>query len=220
MPSPIKPSFKTELLPILLIIASLGLSVYFYQHFPARVASHWNFRGEIDGYGSKGFMAFFFPVLLLAMYLLFLFIPHLDPKKENYAKFANVYHIFKGLILSVLFLIYLLTGLVNLGCQINVGIAVASLIGLMMVILGAYMGKIKSNWFVGIRTPWTLSSENNWDKTHRVGGRCFVIFGLLIIIAPFLPPVLAMVAFFGGAVLVTLGTIVYSYWLFRKENKK
>lgn len=220
MPNPIKPTWKSESVPLVTIIISALLSFYFYAHWPAQVASHWNFRGEVDGYGSSVFMAFFFPALLIGMYLLFLLLPYIDPKRERYAEFAKTYHIFKMAIILVLFAVYLVTGIYNLGYEFNVGIAVAVLIGLLMIIIGNYLGKIKYNYFMGIRTPWTLASETVWNKTHRVGRWIFILFGVLIIVAPFLPEVIGLILFIAGAALAVVGTFLYSYLVFRQEKKK
>ncbi len=219
MNSPIKFNLKTEIIPLLILLVCVGLSFFFYAHSPEIIATHWNFRGEADGYSSRMFGSFFFPGLLIGIYLLFLALPFLDPKRERYEEFAKIYNIFRYLIVGVLAIVYLATGIYNIGYHINIGITVATVIGIMMIVLGNYMGKIKKNWFMGIRTPWTLSSENVWNKTHRVGGVLFMIFGVIIIAAPFLPETLAMILFFGYTVAMLAGTFGYSYWLFRQENK-
>ena len=108
---------------------------------------------------------------------------------------------------------------VNLGYPINIGATVSAAIGLLMIVMGNYMGKLKSNFFIGIRTSWTLSSENVWNKTHRLGAKLFVIWGILLIAAPWLPAQIAMGILFGGIIVIVLGTSVYSYILFNQEKK-
>jgi len=220
MSQPVKLSWKSEIFPILLILISLPLSFYFYWHWPSIVISHWNFSGQPDGYAPKTFMAFFFPILLLVMYLLFLIFPYLDPQKKRYQEFAPTYHLFKSLIMLVLFIVYILAGLYNLGYQINIAYTISLVIGLMMIVMGKYLDRIKFNWFMGIRTPWTLSSENVWNRTHRLGGRLLMIFGLVLIIMPYLPPSLALAAFIAGLLLLLAGTTIYSYLIFRQEKTK
>ena len=220
MPNPIRPTLKTEIAPLILIIASVILSFYFYAHWPAQVASHWNFRGIVDGYSSSIFMAFFFPLLFIGIYLLFLVLPYIDPKRERYAEFAKTYHIFKAAIIAALFAVYVVTGIYNLGYVFNVGIAVAVIIGILMIVIGNYLGNIKFNYFMGIRTPWTLASETVWDKTHHASRWFFIVFGLLIIIAPFLPEIGGIVVLITGAVIAVVGSFLYSYLVFRQEKKK
>jgi uncharacterized membrane protein len=219
MPYPIKLSVKSEILPILAVIASVILGFYFYAHFPQTVVTHWNWAGQPNGYSGKFTGAFAIPLLLLGMYVLFLVFPMLDPKKERYADFAKVYHFFKAAIILILSGVYAASGFYNLGFNIKISLVVPLMVGILMIVMGNYMGKIKKNWFVGIRTPWTLSSENVWNQTHRVGGWMFMAFGLLIIISPLLPKVLGLAAFILGIILVVFGTFVYSYLLYRKENK-
>jgi len=101
MNNPLKPTYKTEFIPVLLLLSAFLLSFYFYQHLPEQVAVHWNSAGQPDGYAGRFFAAFFFPVLNLAFYLLMLFIPALDPRKNSYQYFRPAYHLVKaGIIFS------------------------------------------------------------------------------------------------------------------------
>ncbi len=220
MKSPIQISFRTEIIPLLIVLISFALGIYFYAHFPEQVITHWDFSGHPDGYSGKFLGAFGLPLMLLGMYLLFLVLPFVDPKKERYGEFQKVYHVFKMLFLCFLFMIYLVLGFVNLGYQIPVNYVVPLMVGLLMIIIGNFMGKIKNNWFIGIRTPWTLSSENVWNKTHRLGGWLFVMYGVLIIVSPFFSNVVGVGIFIFGTVLVVGVTLIYSYLLYRKEHLK
>jgi len=212
-------NFKKELPAILIIIASWVLGWYFFQNFPDTVVTHWNFYGQADNWGKGTTNAIAIPLLITGMYLLFLVLPKLDPKKERYEEFKKVYAIFKTILMFVMFLVFLTSGLYNLGYNIPIRYVIPTIIGLLMIILGNYMGKIKPNWFVGIKTPWTLSSENVWNKTHRMGGYVFILFGLLILITPLLPKILGLIAFVSGILIITVGTFGYSYWLYRKEKR-
>lgn len=217
--SPIKPTLKTEVIPLLLIIASFVLGFYFYAHFPARIPSHWNFQGQVDSWSSAGFGAFFLPFLLLGMYILFLVIPYLDPKKERYQEFSGTYHLFKNFLIFVLLAIYVIASLNGLGYKIDVGISVSLLIGLLFIVLASQMPKIKSNWFIGIRTPWTLSNEEVWTKTHELGGKTFMIAGLLIILAGLFKSSWAMIILLIAVGIAALVPVVYSYVLYRRITK-
>jgi uncharacterized membrane protein len=218
MKSPIHISVKSEIIPISLVIIAVALGGYFYYRFPERIASHWNFQGHIDGYSSKTGGAFGIPLLLAGMYLMFLILPFIDPKKDRYAEFATVYLTFRTMMMAVLLVLYVCMGLFNLGYPVQVGIVSPILIGMMMVILGNFLGKVKPNWWMGIRTPWTLSSDTVWNKTHRVGGYAFIIFGILIMISPWLGPSLGMAAFIAGILIVSVGTMMYSFFLYQREE--
>lgn len=219
MKSALKIQWKTEIFSLFLILGSFALGFYFYNLFPERVISHWNFAGEADGYSGKFFGAFGLPLMNLGIYLVFLFLPILDPKRERYAAFEKVYHVFRIAFLSVLTAIYVVLGLVNLGYNVPVNRVVPFLVGILMIVIGNFMGKIKSNWFIGIRTPWTLASENVWNKTHRVGGWLFIVFGLIIMVTPFLDFKWGMGLFIAGVVALIFGSTVYSYLVYRKEKQ-
>jgi len=220
MQNPIKPTIKTELFPILLLIITSITSFYFYSIFPEQVPMHWNIAGEIDGWGSKTMGAFMLPVTMVGMYILFLGLPYLDPRQKRYEQFSKIYHGFKAIILLFMAIMYFLIGANTLGYNVPIGTLVPILVGILFILIGNYTAKIKPNWFIGIRTPWTLSSEEVWNKTHRIGGKIFVFSGLLFILEPFLPlnyqgPVFAIII-----IGIVVGTFSYSYFIYKKEQKK
>ncbi|NMC51574.1 SdpI family protein [Candidatus Kuenenbacteria bacterium] len=217
MKNPLAPNIKTEIVPIFFIVVGLILSVYFYSHFPERVATHWNISGEVDGWSSRGFSAFFFPALNLAIYLLMIGLPSLDPRRGNYENFRTAYHVIKGALVVFLSLIYFVVGLNGLGYKIPVGTIIPIGIGVLFVVIGYFLNHVKQNWFLGIRTPWTLSSESVWQKTHHFASRIFMFCGVLMAVCGFYPSFFwpAMIAILA---LMVFGTIVYSYLVFRKEK--
>lgn len=220
MANPIKPTIKTEFIPLAFLILTMFSSVFFYNNLPERIATHWNFAGEVDGWSSGQTQAIVFPLLAIGMYLLFLLIPYLDPKKERYEQFSKIYHIFKNIILALIVIIYFVVGLNGLGYNLPVGVIMPGLIGLLFIVLGNYMGKIKMNWFMGIRTPWTLSSEEVWNKTHRFGGKMFILAGLLMVAEIFLPTGWKLPVFIIMMVTLLAGTVGYSYFAYLKEKKR
>jgi immunity protein, SdpI family len=218
--NPINPSLKTEIIPLLLIVLTMFLSVYFYDNWPDTIASHWNFKGEVDGYSNKIFMVWLFPFMMSLLYALFLALPYIDPKKKNYKGFSSFYHFFKILIMSVLFLTFLGVGLFNLNYNINITLLTTVSIGSFMIIIGSFLKDIKPNWFMGIKNPWTLSSDKVWKKTHILGGYFFMIFGVIIIACNFLPEILSIILFIIGMLLIIIGTTIYSFFIYSKEKKK
>jgi len=215
-----KINLKKEILSIFIILISFIIGIYFYQHFPNKIAGHWGLSGQVDGYTSKEFGAFGIPGIMFGIWLLFLVLPFLDPKKDRYVEFDRAYNIFKTSFVILFFMLFISTGIYNLGYSINIGLIAPILVGLFMIVLGNYLGKIKLNYFVGIKTPWTLSSETVWNKTHRLGGYAFILFGILIMISGFLPPILNAIAFILGISLIIFVTFIYSYIIYRKENSK
>ncbi len=209
---------KAELVVLALAVASFFVGSVFYSHLPDRVATHWNSRGEVDGYSSRLFALFFVPILTLGLALLFIAIPRIDPLKANIEKFRKHYDGLIVLVLIFLVVMYLHTILWNLGTKINPNAIVPIGIGLLLFYVGILCENAKRNWFVGVRTPWTLSSDAVWEKTNKLGGKLMKIAGLITIVGIFfrayviyfvLIPVLGVAAY----------TIVYSYLEYQKEQR-
>ena len=220
MKNPINYSFKTEIVPFLILFLTVVLSFLSYPLLPDLVVSHWNFYGQADAWGSREFHTLFFPGMLFSLYLMFNLLPKFDPQSERYQEFAGVYLIMRNFIMLILFVVFAAATFYNLGYAINIGVTVSAAIGLLMIILGNYFGKLKRNYFVGIKTPWTLASENVWNKTHRLGSRLFIIWGIGLILAPWLAPTIALIILLGGLIILISSLTVYSYLVYKKEQKK
>jgi uncharacterized membrane protein len=207
---------KADILSLGLILFAGIASVYFYRHFPVSVATHWGLNGQPNRYSSRTFTAFFFPTLTLGMYIVLSFLPSIDPHKERYVEFQKIYSIFKVLIVGFLTLIYLLIGINGIGHPIDMSFVTPFLVGILFVVVGNYLGKIKNNWFVGIRNPWTLSSEEVWNRTHRLGGKLFVAAGLVILLDAFLPLRVRFFIFFLAVTTAVIIPTLYSFVIYKK----
>jgi len=206
--------------PLLLLIAfSLILGIYVYPMLPDQVPSHWNFQGEIDGYSSKTWGSFGLPLMILGFYVLFLVLPLIDPRKENYQKFARSYAILKYALTIFFFLLYIAIIGFSLGYPIDINRLMPMGIAILFIILGNYMSTVRHNYFMGIKTPWTLANEKVWIKTHRIGGKLWVFSGIIGFIAQILLPAwgskLTLVLVIGSALFAT----VYSWWYYQKVTK-
>ena len=217
MKNPIKPNFKTEIIPLLFIFISLIASFFFYSKFPDRVITHWNLAGEANGWSSKVFAAFFFPGMMIFIYLLFLLLPNIDPEKNRYAEFRDVYHKFKAMFIVFFTIIYFVASFSNIGFDLNIKMIIPGLVGIMFLMIGNYLGEVKRNWFLGIRTPWTLSSDNAWNKTNRFGGKVFMIMGVFMIILGFLSVKFFSIVFISFFTILLLTTFIYSYIIYSRE---
>ncbi len=191
---------------------------YFYNKLPAIVPTHWNLAGEADGFGSKTTHLILMPVIVLGMMIMLMVLPKLDPKKEKYEKFAEVYELFQLLLAAFMSYTYLVTIWAGLNPKVDVGFAILAGIGLLFVVIGNYMGKIRQNYFVGIKTPWTLDNEEVWNKTHRLGGWCFVLAGLMFLVQAFLAWKTWWVLAIALTVILAV-PIGYSYWLHKQLKK-
>lgn len=162
---------------IALILISLGVGIYLYPQLPEQVASHWNVAGEVDGYMSKFWGIFLFSIIILGIFLLFLALPKIDTLKKNFVGFRKYHNALMVSIVTLLFYIYILTIVWNMGVQFNMTQFFVPAIGVLFFYIGTILKHTKRNWFVGIRTPWTLSSDAVWEKTHKLGGKLFKIVG-------------------------------------------
>lgn len=219
MSNPIKSNFKTEFLPILLIIFSIISSWIMFSQMPEQIPTHWNFQGEIDNMSSSSSHVLTINLVMVGMYLLFLLLPYVDPRKKRYEQFEKIYHIFKDVIILFFALIFFLTNLNAIGYNVNINIYIPLMVGLLFIVIGNYMAKIKMNWFMGIRTPWTLSSEEVWNKSHRLGGKSFILSGLLIALDGFLPENYRIPIFILATSIILIGSIFGSYLIYLKTKK-
>ena len=209
----------TTLFILLLIIISFGLGLYFYPQLPDTVASHWNSQGMVDGYMSKFWGTFLMPIILIFMYGIYLIIPKIDPLKKNIENFRKQYNTLIALISVFLFYIFILTIAWNIGKEFNMNTFILPAMGAFFYYIGHILKYAKRNWFVGIRTPWTLSSDFVWDKTHKIGGLLFKIIGIITLLEIFIPAYgfyLTIVPIIGSVIFL----FVFSYILYQKQNNQ
>lgn len=210
---------------LFLILLSFFIGFYFYPILPDQIPMHWNIQGEVDNYAGKLFGIIFMPGLNLALFVLFILLPYIDPRKENYQKFSRVYTIFRWtmhlffMILYLLTLVYALNEGKELPSYLSIPFLVPLFVSVLFIIIGNYLGKIKDNFFIGIRTPWTLSSKEVWYKTHRLAGRLFVLSGFLGVIGSFFPGMISFIMLMGPIMISTIYILIYSYLEYRKEQK-
>lgn len=199
----------------LVIVASFVIGCCVYPYMPSSIASHWNINGEVDGYMSKFWGIFLMPIISLFILLLFLVIPKIDPLRENIKGFKKYFDGFILLITLFLFYIYSLTILWNLGLRFDLTRFMAPAIGALFFYCGILIGKSKRNWSIGIRTPWTLSSDKVWDETHRLGGLLFEIAGVIALFGFFVPQY-SFALILVPVILFALVSYIYSYFVWRK----
>ena len=197
-------------------LISFIAQMVFYPSLPESVPIHWNAAGEIDGWGSKTTL-FVLNLLPVGMLALFAVIPKIDPRKENFVRHKNVYQPFA--VMMVFFMIGLnwMSILAAMGIELPVTTILMLAMGIMFILLGNYMPRIRPNYTFGIRTPWTLASETVWKKTHRVGGYVFVLSGVIIVVCSFFRGWAALIGI-GVLLAGTIVSSVYSWLVFREEQ--
>ncbi len=200
-------------------LAALGFSLWALPQLPAQVATHWGFSGEPDGWSSAAFAAFLLPGMMLLLSALFSALPTIDPLKRNYEFHGSVYFLLANVIVIFMVVLHLLVLGTALGWPVDMRVAMPILLGALFVFIGNLMTRIRPNWFMGIRTPWTLSSERVWRKTHRVGGYCFTIAGLVVMVSGFVVPgAMATKVLLAALLPAIVWPVVYSYLEWRRER--
>jgi uncharacterized membrane protein len=216
-----KADLRRDWLPLGAIALSFVAAVAVYPRVPNPMPTHWNAAGVPDGYGSRFVGVFLLPLISLGLYVLFLVLPRIDPRRANYERFSGTYRFFRELIILFLLFVYGVTLFASFqpGYQMNSAWMFAG-VGFLLAALGNYLPRVRSNWFVGIRTPWTLSSEKVWRATHRVGGRIFVVGGVAIAIAGLLMPGWSLAIILAGTTIIAVVPIVYSYVLYTRVKRE
>lgn len=210
---------KSTIAILILIIASFIIAVYAFNTIQTdRIASHWDANGNVNGYMSKFWGLFLLPVMLIGLYFMFLLIPRIDPLKKNYKKFKTYYEGFILVIILFMFYVFVLTILSNLGYVFNMSKMIMPAVALLFIIMGVFMKKLKRNWFVGIRTPWTISNDVVWEKTHVLGSKLFIAIGLITLAGMFFQEFTLWFIIL-PILLSTIFLIIYSYVEFKKLKR-
>ncbi|MBO8179896.1 MAG: SdpI family protein [Archaeoglobus sp.] len=209
---------KSNAIALGIILLSFILGVCLYPRMPEEMASHWNAQGQVNGYLPKFWGLFLVPLISVGLFLLFMSIPKIDPLKHNIEEFRKYYDGFVVLIILFLFYVHVLTILWNIGARFSIVQMLAPAFGFLYYYCGILIENAKRNWFIGIRTPWTLSSERVWEKTHKIGGKLFKAAGFIAFIGTFFQNY-ALFFILAPIILVAIYTIVYSYAEYRKEPR-
>ncbi len=201
-----------------LVVISWAIGLIALPYAPAQVVTHWGINGQPNGYMDRVPGLLFMPVLLTMLLVLFQVLPKIDPQRRNYPAFAGSYRYIQLLLALFLVAVQALTTVAAVrSYSLNIGFWITLLVSLLLIGLGNILGKLRPNWFAGIRTPWTLSSPEVWTRTHRLGGQLLVLVGLAIFVANLvLPSQMSIAVLLGGLVLWTAVTLFYSYWLWRQ----
>ena len=207
----IKKNWKTLLITSLVILLPVLAGVILWNRLPDQLPTHWNASGEVDGWSSKPVAVFGLPLILLAVHWLCALGTSADPKKADHA--PKVLHLVLWIVPVLSVLLQMVTYATALGGSVPVETVMPVFMGLLFAIIGNYLPKCKQNYTIGIKIPWTLHSEENWNKTHRLAGRIWMVGGLAIMLTGFFGGFLVCIPVTFVMVLVP---IFYSYLLYRK----
>lgn len=210
----------TLIVSLVLIVAATLVGILLWNQLPEQMASHWDVNDQVNGYMPKFWGLFLMPLVTLGMLVLFLVIPEIDPLKANIAQFREAFNLFIALIIGFMIYVHGLTLAWSLGYHnFKMSTAMLPFMGLLFIAIGFMLRKAKRNFFIGIRTPWTLSSDRVWDETHRLGAILFMASGVLAVIGGFFGGMVAFWMLFVPLIGSTLFLLAYSYVLYRRETK-
>ena len=195
-----------------------GLAAINWSSAPDRMPVHWNVDGQPDRYGSKAEGLLLLPVIALGIYLLFRVLPLIDPKRANYAQFSGAYSVIRLAVLAFLAVIYGVVLLWMRGIEVELRTVLPIALGMLFLILGAALPRIRPNWLVGIRTPWTLTSDVVWTRTHQLGGALFMAIGVFSLLVAVVSPRVAFYATVGMVLVAVVAVTVLSYVIWRREQ--
>lgn len=205
-------------IPLLIAAAAFIASAVVFPRLPETMPTHWDLSGRPDGWSNRMWGAWVLPIFLLVMWGLVQILPRIDPRGSNYAKFGGTFEVIIGSIMLFTLVLHIVVLGASLGYPIQMQRVIPIGVGVLLIIIGNLLPRTRSNWFLGIRTPWTLSSDRVWEKTHRFGGRMFVAGGILIIVAGFLWAEWAHKVLFAVMAVVAFSVLIYSYLEWKREQ--
>ena len=207
-----KNSTYTELLILAIIIIPAIYLLAIWADLPEEVPMHWNASGEIDRYGSKNELVGLLFMLNLPLYVILKYAPKIDPKKKisetQLAGLRIVMHLFMSAL--AVFIIYS-----TKQAELSSPFGLVSIVGLLFAGLGWYFPRIKPNYFIGIKTPWTLENDEVWHRTHKASGPVWIVGGILMAIVPIVAEKASIYAVLGITLLLSIYSVGYSYWAFK-----
>ncbi|MGB9607742.1 MAG: SdpI family protein [bacterium] len=209
---------KSYVWVIFLVILSFVISLYFYPKMPEKMASHWDVKGNVNGYMGKTAALLLIPCILAFLAFLLLIFPAIDPFRENILSFRKYYDNFVLLLILFLLMVHIQMICWNLGLKISPNITFPIGTGILFYYIGIMLEKAKRNYFIGIRTPWTLHDDEIWDKTHQLGAKVFKIAGVISALGVLAPKY--AIYFILSILPLSLYLFVYSYLIFRERKSK
>ena len=207
----IKKNLKLMIISSLVALLPIIAGVMLWDKLPAELPIHWDVSGNVDGYASRAFVVFLFPLILTALHWLTIFVTSIDPKRQNHSDKMMI--VVYWLVPALSIVISLACYATALGMDIMMDALVPALMGVIFIVIGNYLPKCKQSHTVGIRLPWTLNSEENWNKTHRLGGYTMVVGGIVIFATAFIGIFWLFMVITAVMVIVP---IVYSFVLYKK----
>jgi len=211
----LKKNLKTIIISSIVTILPMLAGFVLWNKLPEKMPTHWNFEGEIDGWSGKTFAVVFIPLIMLAFHLICTLATSCDPKTQNFNN--KVFGIVLWICPVLSLMCMTATYAAALGYDVKVEFIIPLFMGVLFLIIGNYLPKCKQNYTIGIKIPWTLNDEENWNKTHRLAGFIWTVGSIVIIVGAFFKDAVVYTTFIPIAVMVVV-PMVYSYIYYRKHR--
>lgn len=204
---------RSLLVSVVFVLIALAAAAWLYPRFPAQLPVHWNIHGQIDRYAPRLWVAVMPALVITGLAALMVLLPAISPRKFEIKTFGPIYVILMLATQGVQLVVGLAVLLAGAGYAVPIPTVAMLSVGALFMVLGNYMGKLRKNFFVGIRTPWTLASAGTWERTHRLAGWLFMLGGLMAIVATLAraPTWLPLSALLAAALV----PCAYSFWIYR-----
>jgi uncharacterized membrane protein len=200
-------------------VLMLCITAAVFTRLPAEVPTHWDLHGQVNGTMAKFPGAFLASAMAIVLWFVLPLLRRIDPRRASYERFDATFYLVVNAVALILAMVQGLTLAVGLGMRVDMTRSILVGLGVMFAVLGNYMPRLRSNWWMGIRTPWTLESEEVWRRTHRFGGRTFMAAGIIVVLATLLPTEAAGTIAFAAMMIAGLLPVVYSYFVWRSERR-
>ncbi len=206
-------TFRANVICFLLIFAAVGVAIFLYADLPDQIPTHWNLDGEVDDYTAKPWGVAILPLAAILVFVIMRLIPVISPKGFRTDKFMDVINVFTVAMVGFMCGVAVLVLLEANGQDVRINEMIFAGVGLLFIVLGNYMGKVRKNFFIGIRTPWTLASDEVWSRTHRLGGKVLILIGLFMMLNGFVR--FSERWLMAAIIAAALVPVVYSYVIYR-----
>ncbi len=211
----IKKNWKLMILTTIIIVLPMVAGLLLWNQLPEQIPTHWNAAGEVDGWSSKPFAVFFFPILLAGIHWISAFGTSQDPKQEAHAQIMVQLVLWICPVLSVL--LHTIMYSVALGYGVRVEVIMPVMVGLMFMVIGNYLPKCKQNYTIGIKIMWTLADEGNWNATHRFAGWVWTMGSMVVIVTGLLGWIGVLL---GVLIVMVVAPMIFSYGYYRSHRKQ
>ena len=203
-----------------MVVLAAGFSLVVFTRLPERMPTHWDAHGSVNGWSSRTLGAWLMPAIMAAIALILPALPRIDPRQANFEKFRPTYDLMIDAVITMLAAIHVAMLGAGLGWPVSMERITPLLLGGLFILLGNVMPRARPNWWFGIRTPWTLSNDRGWERTHRLGGYLFVVAGMSLLLLAVLPSSVALPLIITVTVVASVVPLVYSYFAWKQETSQ